>query len=237
MRNPIEARRAARSSLALEVQYHSQGSFLLSYSRNLSKGGLFLETNELLPEGTKLAVKFKVPGIKDTVETMAQVMWVRRADSEAGLPNGLGLQFEQLEEHIGEVIDQLVQTFNGLRLTAVAGDQNTLERLGSYLHSILTCEVHTVLAADFLVTYMDAAKRSDLLLVDLDSTGAEGIKVIQAARSAHELAQPVIALSRQADLKTQALNIGAQEAIDNPPSYELLRQRVLDLLEKPLRSG
>ena len=148
MNDRPETRRFDRAPLSLEVHYRTQGSFLVSYSVNLSKGGLFLETQDLLPVGTELTVRFAIPGAEQPVETMGKVMWVRRATSDDGLPPGLGLQFDRLEESIGKIIDRLVQDFTGVQLMALADDQAALHRLTRYLQSILTCKVVQAAAAE-----------------------------------------------------------------------------------------
>jgi uncharacterized protein (TIGR02266 family) len=223
-------RKFERAPLSLEVSYRTKGSFLVSYSLNLSKGGLFLETQELLPVGTSLRVSFRVPGALDPIETDATVMWVRREVSEDGLPPGLGLQFEALEERLGAVIDGLVQDFAGVRILAVANDNPTQERLGRQIRAILTAEVTQATAAQIVIEGFGG--RADLALLDLDASGGEGVTAIRRLREPAGPPLPVLAISRDAELRAAAAAAGA-EAMESPPPYELLRARVLDLVGKP----
>jgi type IV pilus assembly protein PilZ len=223
-------RRHERADLSLQVQYRTTGSFLVSYSLNLSKGGIFLETTNFLPVGTRLAVRFVIPGADVEVETSAVVMWLRPSVSEDGLPPGMGLRFEQLEDRLGAMIDRIVQGFGGMRLLAVAGDQASQERLSRNLRAILTAEVSQATAAEILIEGFGG--KFDLVLIDLDSAGSDGIALIEKAR----LERPpiaAVAISRSAELREAAFEAGAEAVLENPPAYELLRQHVLDVLGKP----
>jgi len=226
-----ESRRFDRAPLSLEVHYRTKGSFLVSYSLNLSKGGLFLETEDLHPVGTELTVRFSIPGAKHQIETQAKVMWVRRAASSDGLPTGLGLQFDHLEDHIGKIIDGMVNDFAGVKLMALADDSAALHRLTRYLQSILTCKVlqsssSEVVAAGF-------TERIDLALLDLDSAGDSGLMLIQIAGQETDPSVPVIALTKDPVVKAVALRDGAAAVLENPPAYEQLRRYVLEVLGKP----
>jgi type IV pilus assembly protein PilZ len=223
-------RRHERASISLEVEFRTTGSFLVSYSLNLSKGGLFLDTPDLLPVGSRLAVRFVIPGADLTVETDAEVMWVRSTVSDEGLPPGMGLRFEHLEDRLGALIDRIVQGFHGMHLLAVASDQAGQERLSRNLRSILTAEVGQATATELLIEGFGA--KTDLVLVDLDSTGSDGLALIQKAAQ-ESPAIPVVALSRSADTRVAAADVGAQATLENPPPYEILRQCVLDVLGQP----
>jgi uncharacterized protein (TIGR02266 family) len=226
-----DGRKFPRAPLACEVHYRTKGSFLVSYSLNLSKGGLFLETAELQPVGSILTVRFSVPGTSTQIETEARVMWVRSEISSEGLPTGMGLQFDRLEERLGAIIDKLVQDFAGMKLMAVAADATTAERLSRYLRSILTCDVVQSLAAE--TTQSGFAVPLDLVLVDLDSAGADGIAAIGVARKGTVPPIPVVALSRSPERRAEALQAGAAAVLENPPAYDVLRDCVLEVLGKP----
>ena len=59
MSNPgsSESRRTPRVPVALELEYRSAGAFLVAYTTNLSKGGIFVDTSTPLPIGTVVATK------------------------------------------------------------------------------------------------------------------------------------------------------------------------------------
>src|SRR5579864_3480994 len=97
-------RRLPRLPISLEVAYRTAGAFLVSYSVNLSKGGIFLETSQPLEPGESVSLKFEVPG-EGPLEVEGVVAWVR-TDDPTGLPNGMGIQFAELDARYGSVIDE-----------------------------------------------------------------------------------------------------------------------------------
>ena len=50
------------ASYAMAVEYRSASSFLIAYTMNLSRGGLFLDTSHELPVGAALELVREVPG-------------------------------------------------------------------------------------------------------------------------------------------------------------------------------
>jgi type IV pilus assembly protein PilZ len=228
------ARKFTRAQVSLAVHYRTKGSFLVSYSLNLSKGGLFLETKDLLPVGSKLTIRFTVPGATIPIETDATVMWVRESPSEDGQPAGLGLRFDRLDENIGASIDRLIQDFTGVRIMALASEITASARIARYMESVLTCNVSQDTISHTLLSGFGS--RIDLVIIDLDSTGKEGLKAISAAIGAKDNPIPVIALSRRSELRELAIASGAEKALDNPPPFEELRQITLDVVGKPSRT-
>ncbi len=226
-----EARRFRRAPVTLEIQYRTAGSFLVSYSQNLSKGGLFLETSEQLPAGEGLIVRFKIPTREEPIEVNAQVMWARPTASAEGGPAGLGLAFDQLELVIGQQIDEVVRGFDGVQLVAVAGDEQAVERLARHLCNILSCTVVRATNADEAIAAF--SPRTDLVLLDLDSFGA-GLPVIAAARSC-DPAIPLVAAVRSDAAQTEAVAVGAAAVLHHPLRHKDLRQTVLELLAKPAK--
>jgi len=226
-------RRHSRLPVSLEVQYRTQGSFLVSYTFNLSKGGLFLETQDSLPIGTALTVRLIIPGAEKPIETDARVVWVRETNPSQNLPPGLGLQFDSLESQMGVLIDRLVGSFSGVKILALAGDTASLDRLSRYLKSILNCDVILATASDTVAAGF--ASKIDLVLVDLDSSGQEGLMTIRMARKMARHTIPVVTLTRSDQIKTRALQEGVAAVLENPPVYEELRLRVLEVLGMPFQ--
>src|SRR6267154_1074370 len=132
-------RRQPRLPISLEVAYRTAGAFLVSYSINLSKGGIFLETSAPLQIGEHVSLKFDVPGV-GPLEVDGTVAWVRNGSLD-GLPDGMGVQFNQLDQQYGEVIDEMVRGFVGLTVLVIAASPDRLALIGRYVRSIITCEI------------------------------------------------------------------------------------------------
>ncbi len=76
------------------------------YALNLSTGGLFLETADLLPAGTPLTLEFLIPGVKHMVHCQGQVAWVNaRTDKiKPRLPTGFGVRFLDLDHKVAQAL-------------------------------------------------------------------------------------------------------------------------------------
>ncbi len=232
-----EDRRQPRIPIRLKVSYRTAGAFLVSYSVNLSKGGIFIETEEPLAIGETVVLSFEVPGAGElTVEST--VTWVRpETEIDAlgdGLPRGMGVQFQTLEEHYGSVLDGLVRGFLGLTVLIVTPSPERLTLLGRYVRSIVTCEIFE--ATDAGVASVALESGPDLVLVDLDARPEIGMRTIAEARgrAAHrEHSTPVILLAADVQLRKLGLDAGADEALATPPSYRDLQAAVIRTLAKP----
>ena len=65
-----------------------------AHTRNLSLGGMFIETAEDLPLQTTVELRFKLPAQPEPVEVSAEVRW--REPGEGALQPGLGVRFHGL---------------------------------------------------------------------------------------------------------------------------------------------
>ena len=76
-------RRSERVPIALEIEYRSAGAFLVAYSTNLSKGGIFIETSDPLPVGATLTLRLHAPNTKPC-ELQGSVAWTRSEATGSG---------------------------------------------------------------------------------------------------------------------------------------------------------
>lgn len=225
-------RRQPRLPIKMEVVYRTAGAFLVSYSVNLSKGGIFVETASPLPVGSVLSLQFEVPGA-GALECEGMVAWVRQGAFD-GLPDGMGVQFQALDEKYGGVIDQLVRNFLGLTVLVVAASSDRLALLARYIRSIITCEI--VEATDEHVAEVALESGPDLVVVDLDLRSELGLKTILAAKArdaAMHNTTPVILLAGDPRLRSDGKAAGADEALATPPSYHDLQAAVIRTLSRP----
>jgi len=225
-------RRQPRLPISLEVAYRTAGAFLVSYSINLSKGGIFLETAQPLEIGEQLTLKFDVPGV-GPLEVVGTVAWVR-AGSHDGLPDGMGIQFDQLDQQYGQVIDELVRDFVGLTVLVIAASPDRLALIGRYVRSIITCEI--VEATNASVAEVALEQGPDLVVVDLDLMPEMGLRCIRAAKErakAQAHPTPVILLAGDMRVRQAGKTSGADEALATPPSYHELQAAVIRMLSRP----
>jgi uncharacterized protein (TIGR02266 family) len=226
-------RRLPRLPITLEVSYRTAGAFLVSYSMNLSKGGIFLETQTPLEPGEHVSLKFDVPG-EGPLEVEGVVAWVRSNDP-SGLPNGMGIQFAELDARYGSVIDEMVRSFVGLTVLVVAASPDRLALIGRYVRSIIACEI--VEATNAAVAEVALEEGPDLVLVDLDLQPDMGLRCIRAAKehaAALDSPTPVILLAGSLRVRTAGKAAGADEALATPPSYHELQAAVIRTLSRPV---
>jgi uncharacterized protein (TIGR02266 family) len=93
---PLPERKAPRFMARLRVHYGQDREKLLAdYTVNVSTGGLFIETLNLLPMGTELTIEFILPKQETTIRCEGKVAWVNHPElmKNPALPVGMGLQF------------------------------------------------------------------------------------------------------------------------------------------------
>ena len=223
-------RRLTRVPIQLEVEYRTSGNFLVAYSTNISKGGLFLQTTQPPPIGQTVKLRVKAPGIDEVVEVEGVVAWVRETQTPDGHPPGFGVEFGQSGGKFGTVVDRIVASFRGLRILVVGGAGAGRGQVARYLRSILTCDILELTAAD---TLGPAAQQADLAIVDVDSSGPEGFEAIRVTKArAHT---PVIAIAGLQEDRETARQSGADETLPAQPSFNDLQAAVIRALARPVR--
>jgi len=231
-------RKDSRLPAKLEVAYRTQGAFLVSYSVNLSKGGIFLESTTPLPIGTEVTLRMDVPQA-GAFDLIGQVAWVRDASPD-GLPAGMGIQLHGLDERYGELIDRMVQDFMGLTVLVISEAAERLSLLARYVRSSMTCEI---LEATNVVEVDNALSSTpDLVVLDIDSgpgrrPSSLGLMTIESikAQTVEGSATPVILLA--GDLRTRELGkqAGADEVLEAPPSFAALQAAIVRTLSRPTK--
>ena len=86
-----ESRQHPRVSIAVDVDVTSGSNFYAGRTRDLSLGGLFVETDVGLPIGAQIDVKLKLP--KGMFLVACEVVWQL---SDKGRTLGVGVRFVQL---------------------------------------------------------------------------------------------------------------------------------------------
>ena len=163
----------------VQVQFRTASSFLVAYSVNLSRGGLFLEADKVVPVGTEVKLQFSVPGAGPML-IRGRVTWIRGEDAVDG-PAGMGLEFEDIGDALGSVIDRLVANFSGLNVLLLSCDDQDRSTLSRLIRSIIsTAEV--VGASDAHVAEALLGDEIDLAVFELDSDSEAALRRPSRAR-------------------------------------------------------
>lgn len=90
---PNDRRGSPRVAIEAEIGLHSETNFYQGFTEDLSDGGLFIATYDVLPVDAKLTVKFSLPDGHQIIAN-GRVVWVR--DLQEGTGPGMGIEFEGL---------------------------------------------------------------------------------------------------------------------------------------------
>ena len=109
-----EKRRFPRVLVRALVDYESPGTFLYDYSTDLSEGGLFIETQKPLSQGTTLTLRFTLPNVDRVFQIQGRVAWLNEGSKPAGkLPSGMGIEFMDMDAADRKTLQTYVKEFRG----------------------------------------------------------------------------------------------------------------------------
>ena len=90
-----------RVALGIPVQYRLGNTIAAALTLNLGRGGVAIRTTSPLEDGSRIKVRFQVPGSKHDVDADGRVAWSDRRV-------GMGVQFEAVTPDHQTVIDHFV---------------------------------------------------------------------------------------------------------------------------------
>jgi uncharacterized protein (TIGR02266 family) len=214
---------------AVQVEFRTASSFLVAYSVNLSRGGLFIETDADIPQGAQMTIDLEVPGADPTSLT-GVVAWRRGADDQG--PPGLGVEFVDLAPALGGTIDKLVTGFHGVQVLLLSADRQDRTTIARSIKSIIaTAEITQ--CADAQVAQSVLSPEVDVAIVDVDFDIEGGLAIIRAAKT-QSPAVPTIAITSSAVYRERAVEAGVDELLPNPPPFAEMQLILVRALGKPL---
>jgi len=223
-----DGREHTRVPLTVEMRFRTASSFLVAYSQNLSRGGVFIETEHLLPIGTRLSLRFGIGPGNETFQVEGSVTWTRaRTDTQEP---GMGVGFKTIDEALGAEIDRLVKEFTGVNIAIFSPDKSERSALGRLVRSIVsTATLHEAGDSDSFADVLTA--KTDLAVIDTDVPDGEGWLALRMAQQ-HTPPVPVIALVGDSD-RERAAELGATEVAPSPPVLSELQPLLVRALGRP----
>ena len=103
----VERRVSPRAPVTVRVDYSTVDAMFSEFTRNINEGGLFIESESLLPLDEQVQLQFQLPGVDDPFKVSGRVAWVREAGIDG--PQGMGVEFENLDADARLRIDEIVQ--------------------------------------------------------------------------------------------------------------------------------
>ena len=94
-------RSSPRVVLGIPIQYRFGNTIAAALTLNLSHGGIAIRTTSPLESGSKIKVRFRMPGSKRDIDADGRVAWSDRRV-------GMGIQFERVDAAHQSIIDNFV---------------------------------------------------------------------------------------------------------------------------------
>jgi uncharacterized protein (TIGR02266 family) len=116
-----ERRGQPRYDVTIKVTLLGDHNFYMGLTENISEGGLFVQTQRLLPMGTTLRMEFSLPTSSEAISAVGEVRWVRSANAvreehnnfgsggEDAFKPGMGIQFKELSPETAAAIAEFIQ--------------------------------------------------------------------------------------------------------------------------------
>ena len=95
-------RGSPRVVLGIPVQYGFGDTIAAAVALNLGRGGIAIRTTTPLDAGSKIRVRFRIPGSKRDVDAQGRVAWSDRR-------LGMGIQFENVDAQGQALVDHFVE--------------------------------------------------------------------------------------------------------------------------------
>jgi type IV pilus assembly protein PilZ len=119
-----EDRDGHRVPIQLLVDYKSEGHYLFDFCKDLSSGGVFIQTKAPLSQGSDIELTFTIPDSKETLNTKGKVIWVQTfVENREDLQPGMGVQFDAFSEDQRVLLNKFVSRYHGDKLTPLDKDK------------------------------------------------------------------------------------------------------------------
>lgn len=109
-------RSTQRIPIQLLVDYKSNGNYLFDFCKDLGTGGIFIETNNPLNQGSNVDLTFTIPDSKETLHAVGTVIWVQQpVVGRQDLTPGMGVQFADFSTTQRKVLEEFVTRYHKTR--------------------------------------------------------------------------------------------------------------------------
>jgi len=121
-----DTRKDKRAPVSLKVCFKSAtvDEFIEQYSKDVSKGGIFIKSSQPMAVGTLLKFQFQLKDESQLIRGVGRVVW-SRAEEDAGSerPSGMGIKFIKMDGDSKTMVDRIVDSNEGLPGGFEAGRQ------------------------------------------------------------------------------------------------------------------
>ncbi len=249
---PEDPREHPRFEGTYHVQYKTVDELVLAYTADLSRGGMFLKTEEFLPINAVIQVKIELPEGAGEIPAICRVAFVRDRDSAAAanLPMGMGVEFIDLDREALQIFEHFIIELSGdaqpaqkaiarrLKVVVVDDDAFQLEHAAEIFRargdSVFT-------AADgFEGLALCLKQLPDLILCDVQMPRMDGWQFLRMVRARPSLAAAPVVFLTTLQSETDRLRgyqLGVDDYIAKPFSPEEMLARADRLVVRAQRSS
>jgi uncharacterized protein (TIGR02266 family) len=235
------------------VEYTTLDQLVVAYSADLSKGGMFLASENFLPVNATLTLTLELPSRGGEIAIKCRVVYVRDEASreKTGKPVGMGLQFLDLDEQALTKIGQFIA-----EKSVAALDQERGPR-AKPLSVLVVDDDHSSREAaakpfrdrgDSVRTATDGVDAlaaclgdpPDVILSDVQMPRMDGWQLVRIVRSRPELAEVAMLFLtrlRGEDERLRGYQLGVDDFVPKPSRPEELLARVERVVSRAHRAA
>ena len=106
-----DRREEERKKIRVGVTMNSGSNLYVGFTDNISEGGLFVATHEIVDIGTLIDLEFVLPGDDEPIQAKGEVRWQRTvAEMGEGVFPGFGVKFTELSDRALERLQEFLNT-------------------------------------------------------------------------------------------------------------------------------
>ncbi|MBN2530778.1 MAG: TIGR02266 family protein [Deltaproteobacteria bacterium] len=249
--NESNRRTSSRVRATFQVRYKTLDSLVSAYTENISKGGIFIRTSNLLPENTVVRIKLVMPHDGPEIECIGQVARVHKQKSDDDeIPSGMAIVFRDMsvehrmfiENYISDLSTQKIrlhkkeETVVPLSIVVVDDDKTVRERASR----ALAAQGHDVRTAPDGLSGLATCLQDppDLILSDVQMPKMDGWNLLKTVRARSSLNATLVVF--QTSLKDEkdrlfGYQLGVDDYIAKPYTTTELIARINRLVERTRR--
>jgi two-component system OmpR family response regulator len=246
-----DSREHPRFEGTYHVNYKTVDELVLAYTSDLSRGGMFLKTDEFLPLNAVIQVKIELPEGAGEIPAICRVAFVRDRDTAAAqnLPMGMGVEFLDLNQEALQIFEHFIIELSGdaqpaqkniarrLKVVVVDDDPTYLEHVAELFRARGDQAFTAVDGFEGLA--MCLKQLPDVILCDVQMPRMDGWQFLRMVRARPSLAgTPVVfQTSQQGDEeRLRGYQLGVDDYITKPFAPVELMARVDRLVQRTGRS-
>ncbi len=246
VRAEVDRRGEIRVALTFKVSFSSLDDFVIAYTANISRGGMLVRTDELLPVGAVVKLSLELPDDETMFEAIARVAHLEgRPGDETHDPAGMGLEFVHvggapLADRIAHYLaaegktEKLAPSPAAVSASVLVVDDDDVAR--NRIAQVIRDAGHRTNAAR---NGLDALRKAiesppDLIITDIEMPALDGWQFTRLVRARERLVDiPVVFVTSHIsdEERLRGYQLGVSDYIAKPFDDDDLALRVQRVLE------